>query len=260
MKDITKTTELHAVNPKSFVDSHCKPDAAVFLGVGSAASAATLGCSACVLTHKGLPWLLIDCGFDTVSRYKKHFSSLPDAVFITHLHYDHVSGLEQLYFQAALSQHQVTLYAPAELVVGLCNMLAYTGLSEGNCGLWQVFRLFPISESFLHRGQRIHSYAVRHHEPNSAFSLHLPGSLFYSGDTKAIPELLHHHVSNGEVIFHDCGLATNPSHCSLDELLMSYREDIIKNIWIYHYQYQEDVMKFERAGLKAVLAEQSIAL
>ncbi|PCK31197.1 MBL fold metallo-hydrolase [Pseudoalteromonas piscicida] len=260
MNEAKNAAKLLVVNPTPFLDSHCKPDAAIFLGVGSAASAVNLGCSSCVLTSKGLPWLLIDCGFDTVSRYQQHFASLPDAVFITHLHYDHVGGLEQLYFQAALSQHQITLYAPAELIVGLCNILAYTGLSEGNCGVWQVFRLFPVSDSFMHRGQRLYSYPVRHHAPRSAFSLHLPGIVFYSGDTKAIPEILHHRVCNGEMIFHDCNLSGNPSHCGLNELKTSYRADLHKFIRVYHYQHKSDVTAFAAADIQAVVAEQVIAL
>ncbi|KZN35744.1 MBL fold metallo-hydrolase [Pseudoalteromonas luteoviolacea] len=226
------------------------PDSAVFLGVGDASSE-TLGNSACVLCKQAQPWLLIDCGHDTVNRFRQTFSNqLPKHVFITHLHYDHVGGLEQLFFKAALSGLQIRLYVPVLLVQQLCAMLRYTQLSEGKADVWNTFILHPVSETFWHQGVKLFVYPVRHHAPNSAYSMHLPGKVFYSGDTRPIPELLTHRMIGSETIFHDCGVKGNPSHSGIEDLLKEYPVDVLANIWVYHYQSEQDHIAFSNAGLK----------
>ncbi|MCF2857756.1 MBL fold metallo-hydrolase [Pseudoalteromonas sp. SMS1] len=236
------------------------PDVAVFLGVGDA-SAESLGNSACVLCKQEKPWLLIDCGHDSVNRFKQVFSNqLPSHVFITHLHYDHVGGLEQLFFKAALSGKHVRLYVPVLLVQQLCAMLRYTQLSEGKADVWSTFILHPVSESFWHQGVKLWVYPVRHHAPNSAYSLHLPGKVFYSGDTRPIPELLMHMATSGETIFHDCGVKGNPSHSGIDDLLSEYPAALLARLWAYHYHSEQDHIAFKHAGLKYVTPFSEIQL
>ncbi|KZN69609.1 MBL fold metallo-hydrolase [Pseudoalteromonas luteoviolacea] len=228
------------------------PSSALFLGVGDASSE-SLGNSACVLCKKSEPWLLIDCGHDTITSYKRAFSNqLPSHVFITHLHYDHIGGLEQLFFKAALSGQKVRLYVPVLLVQQLCAMLRYTQLSEGKADVWNTFILHPISESFWHQGVKLWVYPVRHHAPNSAYALHLPGVVFYSGDTRPIPELLTHTATGAEIIFHDCSVNGNPSHSGIDDLLREYPASILEKIWVYHYHSEQEQSAFKRAGLKFV--------
>ncbi|TMP27589.1 ribonuclease Z [Pseudoalteromonas rubra] len=235
------------------------PDCAMFLGVG-AASAAELGNSACVICSNDSPWLLIDCGHDTLLRFKRAFGgqSLPQAVFITHLHYDHIGGLEQLYFKAALSGQKVRLYVPVQLIQSLCAMLAYTGLAEQRADIWHTFELHPVGEHFFHQQVRLNCYPVRHQAPGSAFSLHLPGRFFYSGDTRPIPELLIHQIGQGEIIFHDCVASGNPSHAGLDELLREYPPAILARICAYHYHGEDDIRAFEEAGIGYAKPQQII--
>ncbi|WP_082669119.1 MBL fold metallo-hydrolase [Pseudoalteromonas rubra] len=237
------------------------PDCAVFLGVGGA-SAAELGNAACVICCEDTPWLLIDCGHDTLARFKRTFGnqSLPQAVFITHLHYDHVGGLEQLYFKAALGGQKVRLYVPVQLIQSLCAMLAYTGLAELREDIWHTFELHPVGEHFFHQQLRLNCYPVRHQAPGSAFSLHLPGRFFYSGDTRPIPELLIHQVTQGEIIFHDCVVSGNPSHAGLDDLLREYPPAILNRLCVYHYHSQEDVQAFDDAGIRYAKPQQLIPL
>jgi ribonuclease BN (tRNA processing enzyme) len=71
-----------------------------FLGTGSA-HAHELGCSAAVLERGNEPSLLIDCGPDTVARFQSQYDHrLPNAVFLTHTHFDHIGGLESLFYKA----------------------------------------------------------------------------------------------------------------------------------------------------------------
>ena len=40
----------------------------------------------------GAPWLSIDCGGEGLSAYQAHYGAMPQSVFITHVHLDHVGG------------------------------------------------------------------------------------------------------------------------------------------------------------------------
>jgi len=239
--------------------SRLSPDAGVFLGVGSA-SALELGNAALVITQSGKPWLQIDCGFDTPSRFEARFQQpIPAAVFITHLHYDHVGGLEQLYFRAALLAKQIKLYVPAALVTSLAHRLNQTSLAEGMASVWDTFQLVPVIEKFWHQQVCLYVYPARHHAPDFSFSLHLPGHFYYSGDTRPIPEHLCHYAVHGETVFHDCGVVANPSHTGLDELLSQYPVSVLNRTYVYHYSSAEDVVRFEKAGLKVAKAGETIS-
>lgn len=231
-----------------------------FVGVG-AAHATELGNSSLSIEKDGKPWLLVDCGFDTLNRYKAHYNNqLPRAIFITHCHFDHIGGLEQLYFQSRLSGVRPIIYLPHLLVPTLVNILENTLLAEGNENLWDSFHLVPVLNTFFHQGVKLHTYPVRHHRPNSAFSLHMPGYFFYSGDTRPIPELLHHHVNNDETIFHDCSVVGNPSHSGLADLLQEYSDEVLARIVVYHYANKEDSIRFAKHHLACAKVNEIIHL
>ncbi len=61
-------------------------------GVGNA-SAVALGSPMATLERGGAPWLTIDCGSEGLTSYQAHYAQMPQAVFITHVHLDHVGGL-----------------------------------------------------------------------------------------------------------------------------------------------------------------------
>ena len=69
-----------------------------FLGVGNA-QAIELGSASSVIECEGKPELMIDCGQEALTAYMEHYQTTPDAVFITHVHMDHVAGLERLFYK-----------------------------------------------------------------------------------------------------------------------------------------------------------------
>lgn len=215
-----------------------------FHGVGSAAAVATLGNAMASIEYQGRPWLAIDCGSEGLSDFIACYGDYPDAVFITHAHLDHVSGLERLfvgsYFNPA-RRGKVRIYCPAGVLPWLQRRVAeYPNvLAEGGANFWDAFQLIVVSEHFWHQGLRLEVFPVRHHWPDSAFGLRLPGSLVWSGDTRPIPEMLAKHADKGELIAHDCALQGNPSHSGIDDLQREYSQDILARCLLYHYGSQD---------------------
>lgn len=226
-----------------------------FLGVGNAGNRA-LGSAAMVLEYNDAPCLLIDCGRDTLDAYADHYNgALPQAVFITHTHLDHVGGLETLFYRACFAaggrRSDIRLFVPAAIVAHLHQRIADypNNIAEGGVNFWDVLRLVPVQTHFWLDGLRFYPHAVRHHAPNSAFGLHLPGAFFYSGDTRPVPELMPVVAAQNETVFHDCGVRGNPSHTGLDDVLREYDANVRARLIAYHYASLPDADVIAAAGI-----------
>lgn len=210
-----------------------------FQGVGNA-SAVTLGSPMATLERDGRPWLSIDCGAEGLTAYQAHYGDIPGALFVTHVHLDHVAGFERLFVGARFGPARarpVRLYVPAPVVPLLHRRIGeYPNvLAEGGANFWDAFQLVPVGGAFWHEGVRLEAFPVRHHWPDTAFGLRLPGSLVWSGDTRPIPETLAKYADAGERIAHDCGLNGNPSHSGIDDLEREYPAEVLQRCVLYHY-------------------------
>lgn len=235
-----------------------------FLGVG-AAHATTLGSSAVVLERNGVPWLLIDCGPDTLDRYLAVYDALPPAVFITHTHMDHVAGLEQLFFKLWFDPHlrgSTRLFAHAGLIPWLQARVAdYPGaLAEGGVNFWEAFRLVPCTRGFWLDGLWFDVFGTRHHVPGTSYGVSLDGSFVYTGDTRPIPELLARHVGGKELIAHDCSLVGNPSHTGIDDIEREYPEALRRRMVLYHYGSVADGATLAARGYRIASMGERIAV
>jgi hypothetical protein len=224
-----------------------------FLGVGNSQSAMSLGSASAVIEREGRPELMIDCGQEALTAFQSHYAGLPEALFITHVHMDHVAGLERLFFATYFDparRGRVRLYVPVGVLPHLQSRLAdYPGVvAEGDANWWDAFQLVPVTRGFWHRGQWYDVFPVRHHLPDTAFALRLPGSLVWTGDTRPIPEMLAKYADAGERVAHDCALHGNPSHSGLDDLEREYPRELLDRCVLYHYASTADAQAMRARG------------
>ncbi len=235
-----------------------------FLGVGSA-QAVELGSPGAVFERDGQPSLLIDCGPETLTRYIEAYGAVPRAVYITHVHMDHVGGLERLfyrcYFDPAL-KGKVRLYVHAALLTHLQSRVAdYPNVvAEGGANFWDAFQLIALSRGFWLEGLWFDVFPTRHHAPMTSFGVALRGSFVWTGDTRPIPEILAQYAGHGEIVAHDCALVGNPSHTGLDDLEREYPEELRSRLVIYHYNSVADGAKIAARGYRIAQRDERLAL
>jgi len=232
-----------------------------FLGTGSGSSI-SLGSAAAVLESNGEPLLMIDCGPSAPAQFQASYKGkLPEAIYITHAHFDHIGGLETLFYQLAFSALRPKLFVPVHLIMTLHARLAeFPGLAEGGVNFWDVFQLIPVSAQFFYHSLHFSSFAVRHHAPFSAYGLALAGSFVYSGDTRPIPELFAHFGAGFEALFHDCSLRSNPSHTGADDLQREYPGALRARMWVYHQHDAAEAAAIAELGFRVLKAGSRVAL
>jgi ribonuclease BN (tRNA processing enzyme) len=233
-------------------------------GVGNA-TAVELGSAMASIEREGQPWLTIDCGAEGLTAYQADYARLPQAIFITHVHLDHVAGLERLFISTFFDPQRrgrVRLYVPAPVVPLLHRRVAdYPNvLAEGGANFWDAFQLVPVSDAFWHDGVRLEVFPVRHHWPDTAFGLRLRGSLVWTGDTRPIPEMLARFADAGELIAHDCALVGNPSHTGVEDLEREYPSSLRQRMLLYHYASAEEAGALRARGHAVAEPGQVLAL
>jgi glyoxylase-like metal-dependent hydrolase (beta-lactamase superfamily II) len=224
-----------------------------FLGVGNAAAPA-LGSASIVLERDGRPLLMVDCGQEALTAWQERYGGVPPAVFLTHLHLDHVAGFERLFVANYFGNQpggRTRLYVPATLVPLLQERIAgYPNVvAEGSANFWDAFHLVPVAQGFWHGELWFDVFPVRHHVPGTAFGLALRGSFLYTGDTRPIPETVAVYADGATRLVHDCDLTGNPSHTGLPDLLREYPEALRRQMTVYHYASPADGDQLAAAGL-----------
>jgi len=233
-----------------------------FAGVGSAFAPFGTFQTNAVLTDGNGRDLLIDCG--SHAQFALAEAGVPineiDGVYVTHLHADHVGGMEWLAFNTFFnpSLEKPKLYANYSLMSDLWYRTLSGGLDsiEGkimdlgdyfDCRpvrdngefKWGGVRFFPTQTVHIMAGRKIvNSYGLMMCVPPDSGSGPWKRRIFYTGDTQFAPNQIRVFYEQADLIFQDCEMTTgfkSGVHAHYEDLL-TLPDEIRAKMWLMHYQ------------------------
>lgn len=224
----------------------------LFLGTGSAFTVDGNFQSNMLLIANSGHNFLIDCGTDIrLSLIEQGFTYRHiHSVYVSHLHADHIGGLEWLAFTTKFDPHcrKATLYAADTVLKDLWNKCLKGGLStlEGiNADITTYFGVVPIEpngfftweEATFYLVQTLHAISGYTIIPSYGLLLIYKGkTIFITTDTQYTPAYFNVIYEKADLIFHDCETSPIKSgvHAHYSELV-ALDEKIKKKMWLYHY-------------------------
>lgn len=178
----------------------------IFLGTGGAVPTAARDNTSFLLDAAGELWL-VDCPGSLTQKIIKagQKPQQVSAIFISHIHADHVYGLPAFVHSLMLEEKTVQLFGSAETVEFCLRLLDLFGLRKEKIS----YRVKPV---VLAPGLRIEfspglavsGWSVPHHSSSLALDFETPeGRVFYSGDTP-IHQPLFERATGADCLIHDC--------------------------------------------------------
>jgi ribonuclease BN (tRNA processing enzyme) len=222
-----------------------------FLGTGAAFTVGSGNYQSSMILEYDNQKLLIDCGSDT--RFSLFDQNLTHrdilSVFVSHLHSDHVGGLEWLAFKTKFDKHceRPNLFIADTLVGPIWNNVLSGGLSSlENCqaALDTYFNVHIIkNNSFVWNSLPISLVPTRHFKSNSIimptyglfFSIN-GTKIWISNDTQFTPDELKEYYETADIIFHDCETTETKTHVHAHySELVTLSPNIKKKMLLYDY-------------------------
>ena len=205
-----------------------------------------------LLTSDGGKRLLIDCGTDirfSLATAGMSYGDIDD-VYVSHLHADHVGGLEFLGFSSRFDRDcaQPGLYISESIVDELwtnCLMGGMSIIDSKLCTLADYFSVHALPETgkFVWEGVEFNLVATDHvvGKEKSMMSYGLfftvgNKSIFLTTDTRFCPQRLAQHMEDADLMLHDCETSPGASgvHARFEDL-SSLPKAIKEKMWLYHY-------------------------
>lgn len=232
----------------------------LFLGTGTSTGNPEIGCQcevctssdprdwrlrASVLVETEGKRLLIDCGPDFRWQMITHKIYHLDAVLVTHEHYDHVGGLDDL--RPFGREKDVDIYAEENVAQAIKTRIPYVFWEHKYPGVPNLLLHTVANEPFRVAGIEVVPIRVMHARlPILGFRV---GNMAYITDVKYIPEEEYVKLENLDVLIIDALRADpHPSHESLGEALANIARIRPKESYLIHMSH--------RIGLHAVVEKE----
>jgi len=187
--------------------------------------------------------LLIDCGITlpyALYQAGRSFDEL-DGVLISHIHADHIGGLEELAFQMMFKyRKKPVLYIAESLIEPLWSKSLQGGLTQGELDridcFFEVVPLQPNEDIQLAKDLTVRLIKTDHIPGKDSFSFVFNHHFFYSADMIFNPDLLLELEAAGvHTFYHDCQLESPGAvHASLEQLL-TLPAELQRKIKLMHY-------------------------
>ena len=221
--------------------------------------------------------LLIDAGTTLRTSIKKAGYSYfdIDAVWISHLHSDHVGGLEELilqrYFHFKNGAHLPikTDIVVHEAIYPMLRQLLFFPLENGGNTIDDFCHFIVVNDEDLTNFEglvlQIFNTSDTHIQgmASSALSIQGPlGNVLYTSDVKNLQEanLLRFVNDKTIAIFQDTSFTMNGAHAFLKEILAYYPKDIHAKIYAMHYNdnIEDFLSAIKQAGIQYVKQHEAI--
>lgn len=207
---------------------------------------------------------LIDCGTDIRFSLDSAGFSIKDVtdIYISHLHADHVGGLEYIAFNSRYNCNACTpnLYVSEDIVKSLWENSLSGGLRylEGEIGtLESFFNVHTIDPEGIFMWEGITFQIIKTLHVKSSNGIMPSYGLFFevdqvkvfiTSDSQFCPDILEDYYQKADLIFQDCELApySSPVHAHYGKLA-SLPPEIKNKMWLYGYQPGE-LPKAEKDG------------
>ncbi len=198
--------------------------------------------------------MLIDCGADARWAMKEAGWTYKDvdAVYISHLHADHIAGIEWLafctYFDPTVKK--IPMYINDLMSHELWEKSLQGGLGSIQNKITTLDDFFDVQRISLNGiftfqnvefriVQTVHVMNGYHLVPSYGLIWTAPGDkkIFLTTDTQFCPHQIYDFYKDADVIFHDCETSPFKSgiHAHYDDLRM-LDEAFKAKMWLYHYQ------------------------